>query len=250
MPLGGLPSEIREQQNGHFKEKNLEQISAEAGRHILRFAGSVRGSDEQLDQAVRDFGNHALAINLLSAWLYTIPGHSIEKAADIPDLPDVPEEKGKHPRRVVAAFAGWLHEQGKALRAAKERAEAALSELATHKAALDEHAIVAVMDASGKISYANSRLCAVTGYSEEELQVQVDQLADRLGVDGTQAIEDVEAYVAGINQYIDDVQSDIKDLEPAESRIFVLPVSTERRGWIRLERFGLRTLFPFELFRS
>ena len=45
------------------------------------------------------------------------------------------------------------------------------------------------------------------GYSEQELQDQVDQLAGRLGMDGTQAREDVEAYIAGINQYIDDVTS-------------------------------------------
>ena len=32
----------------------------------------------------------------------------------------------------------------------------------------------------------------------------------------------------------------IKDLEPGESRIFVLPVRTERRGWVTLERFGIR----------
>ncbi len=53
-----------------------------------------------------------------------------------------------------------------------------------------------------------------------------------------------------IRLYIDDVKSDIKDLEPGESKIFVLPVKTMRRGWITLERFGIRTLFPFELFTS
>jgi len=53
-----------------------------------------------------------------------------------------------------------------------------------------------------------------------------------------------------IRLYIDDVQSDVQDLEPGESKIFVLPVRTERRGWVTLERFGIRTLFPFELFRS
>ncbi|MEM9729891.1 MAG: penicillin acylase family protein, partial [Myxococcota bacterium] len=45
------------------------------------------------------------------------------------------------------------------------------------------------------------------GYDEQELQAQIDQLADRLGVDGEQATEDVMAYVAGINQYISDIQS-------------------------------------------
>jgi acyl-homoserine lactone acylase PvdQ len=52
------------------------------------------------------------------------------------------------------------------------------------------------------------------GYSEEELQEQIDQLAGRLGMDGTQAQEDVEAYVAGINQYIDDVTAAAPGAEP------------------------------------
>jgi len=52
------------------------------------------------------------------------------------------------------------------------------------------------------------------GYSEQELQDQIDQLAGRLGIDGTQAQEDVDGYVAGINQYIDDVKSGAPGAEP------------------------------------
>ena len=54
----------------------------------------------------------------------------------------------------------------------------------------------------------------------------------------------------GIRIYHDKTESDVHDLLPGESRIFILPVVTQRRGWIRLDRFGIRTLFPFELFRS
>jgi uncharacterized protein (DUF58 family) len=53
-----------------------------------------------------------------------------------------------------------------------------------------------------------------------------------------------------IGLYLDSAVSEIHDLEPGESRVFKLPVATEKRGWVRMERFGLRTLFPFELFRS
>jgi uncharacterized protein (DUF58 family) len=53
-----------------------------------------------------------------------------------------------------------------------------------------------------------------------------------------------------IRLYTDETLSDIQDLRPGESRIFILPVRTSTRGWIRLDRFGIRTLFPFELFRS
>jgi hypothetical protein len=85
------------------QQTDLEQISAEAGRSLLR-VGGVQGTDAELEQTARDFGLHALAFNLLAAYLHDIPGHHISHAAEIPDL-DVPLEKGKHPRRVMAAFA-------------------------------------------------------------------------------------------------------------------------------------------------
>jgi len=53
-----------------------------------------------------------------------------------------------------------------------------------------------------------------------------------------------------IRLYLDDAESDIQDLQPGESHVLVLPVPTEKRGWMPLSRFGVRTLFPFELFRS
>ena len=54
----------------------------------------------------------------------------------------------------------------------------------------------------------------------------------------------------GLRIYHDKTESDVHDLQPGESKIFILPISTDRRGWVQLERFGIRTLFPFELFRS
>ena len=54
----------------------------------------------------------------------------------------------------------------------------------------------------------------------------------------------------GIRIYHGKTDSDIHDLQPGESKIFILPIATEHRGWVQLERFGIRTLFPFELFRS
>lgn len=50
--------------------------------------------------------------------------------------------------------------------------------------------------------------------------------------------------------YADGTASDIQDLAPGESRLFHLEVPTSARGWVTLPRFGIRTLFPFELFRA
>ena len=52
------------------------------------------------------------------------------------------------------------------------------------------------------------------GYSEQELQDQIDQIAVRLGVDGPQAQQDLDDFVDGINQYIEDVTSGAPGAEP------------------------------------
>jgi len=61
---------------------------------------------------------------------------------------------------------------------------------------------------------------------------------------------DSKSHRYGIRLYTDSTHSEIHDLLPGESKVFVLAVKTDQRGWVPLERFGVRTLFPFELFRS
>lgn len=83
-------------------QENLEQVSAEAGRAILRISG-VQGSDAELEAATLDFGYHAFALTLLGAYLQKISGHHISSASLIPDM-DILEADGRHPRRMMEAF--------------------------------------------------------------------------------------------------------------------------------------------------
>jgi tetratricopeptide (TPR) repeat protein len=84
-------------------ELDLVQISPEAGAALLEIRG-VQGDEAALQKASSDFGSHALAINLLANFLRDTPGHHISHASEIPDL-DIAVDQGRHPRRVMEAFA-------------------------------------------------------------------------------------------------------------------------------------------------
>ncbi|MDX2481362.1 MAG: toll/interleukin-1 receptor domain-containing protein [Desulfuromusa sp.] len=85
------------------RQENLDSISDEAGIKLLEMRG-VAGSKTELIKAVKTFGNHALAINLLAEYLHQFPGHAVQKARDISDI-DILVKKGKYPRRIIQAFA-------------------------------------------------------------------------------------------------------------------------------------------------
>jgi len=88
----------------------------------------------------------------------------------VPKIISLPEQM--HLREVNGGLEREIAERKRAEEALKESlatSETALRELANQKFALDEHAIVAVTDIQGAITYVNEKFCAISQYSKEEL---------------------------------------------------------------------------------
>ncbi|MDO9365355.1 MAG: PAS domain S-box protein [Methylotenera sp.] len=73
------------------------------------------------------------------------------------------------------AVLGWfydvtdLRKSQDALQLSEKKAKQSLEELKYQSYALEKHAIVAVTDVRGRITYANEKFCAISGYSYDEL---------------------------------------------------------------------------------
>lgn len=73
--------------------------------------------------------------------------------------------------------------------------ESVTRELMFQKSALDAHAIVAVTDARGRITYVNDKFCEISGYSKEELIGQDHRLVNS-GLHSAQFFSDMFATIA------------------------------------------------------
>jgi tetratricopeptide (TPR) repeat protein len=91
------------------ENKPLEHLSDEAGMALLKHLG-VKGTDDVIKQAVRDFDGHALALMLLGTYLSIVYKGDVEKRDRIAKLT---KEKnyGGHARQMMESYEAWLKDQ-------------------------------------------------------------------------------------------------------------------------------------------
>jgi len=94
--------------------------------------------------------------------------------------------------------------------AVRRQAEKQLKELGELSSALDEHAIVAITDPQGKITYVNDKFCAISKYARDELLGQDHRIINS-GFHSKEFIRDLWATIAGGNIWKGEIKNKAKD---------------------------------------
>ena len=96
-------------QNASCDQKSVEILSPEAASELLRARG-VRGSDEEINEAVDYLGRHPLALVLAAEYLHTFAGGEINRLHEIP-LSTQATKAGRHAKSVMAAYETALRKR-------------------------------------------------------------------------------------------------------------------------------------------
>ena len=90
---------------------NLDNLQAADAVELLKDL-QVQGTDEELQKAAKDYGCHALSVNLLGNLLHRRYGGDIRKRDLIPDLVDSDsvDRDSRHAFKVMQAYERWFSE--------------------------------------------------------------------------------------------------------------------------------------------
>jgi hypothetical protein len=91
------------------QRRELEQLSAPAGAELLRAVG-VRGDEEKLRSASKEFSGHCLALTLLGSYLADAFHGDIRFLQEVSARLGHDVRQGAHARRVMESYQSWFGE--------------------------------------------------------------------------------------------------------------------------------------------